>query len=454
MADQKSNKGNLTEGSINKSLIRLTIPMFFGMLSFVAFNLIDTYFVGKLGSVELAALSFTFPVVMVIFSLIQGIGIGATALISKSIGKGDRAKAARETTDSLILALAIGALFISLGLLFQKDIFLLLGAGEETIPYILEYMTIWFLAIFFVIVPFVGNSAIRSTGDARTPSLIMMFAVITNAILDPLLIFGYGPFPALGLKGAAIATAISRVLTLILSLYILYFREKLILVSFPTRRVIWGCWKAILFIGLPSGLSRLVTPLATGVVTAVLANYGESAVAAYGVGSRIEFLIFAFLVAISSSMGPFVGQNYGAGKQTRITTAVDRTSQFSVVYGFIMYGVMFLVAEPLASVFSGDPKVIEITVVFLHVIPISLGFEGVVQIINSTLNTLNKPLTASWLIVIQTIGIGIPLLLLLNGYGVFWIFASLAVMYALGGIISYAYYKRISKTLLAEKIKP
>ena len=301
-----SDKKDLTQGSIPKKLVQLTLPMMLGIISMVAFNLIDTFYVGQLGKTELAALSFTFPVIMVIFSIIQGLGIGATALISKSIGRRDRAKAARETTDSIALALLITGFFIIVGLLTLEPTFRLLGADANTAPLVEEYMRIWYFALFFVSVPFVGNSAIRATGDARTPAYIMLFAVIVNAVLDPILIFGYLGAPALGLQGAAIATAISRGLTMILSFYILIGREKLITFVTPARDVLVGCWTSILFIAIPSGLARLVVPVATGVITFLLAGYGEYAVAAFGVGSRIEFLSSSILFALAASIGPFV----------------------------------------------------------------------------------------------------------------------------------------------------
>lgn len=440
----------MTQGSIPKTLTSLTIPMMLGMISMVAFNLVDTYFVGKLGKTQLAALSFTFPVIMVIFSLMQGLGIGATALISKSIGKNDREKAARETTDSLVLSLVISGFFIVIGLFTVKPTFELLGAGTDILPYVSEYMTIWYFALFFVITPFIGNSAIRATGDAKTPSLIMIFAVIINAVLDPLLIFGYEPFPAMGLKGAALATAISRGMTMILSIWVLVVREKLLVTKIPTWRVISSCWKAILFIGLPSGFSKMVIPLATGVVTALLAMHGDEAVAAFGVGSRIEFLAMSLLFALSFSIGPFTGQNFGAGKFDRITSALKYANQFSIIWGLLMATILFFVARPLAAVFTEDSAVIEHTVLYLQIIPIAFGLQGIVQNVNSNLNTLNKPIEASVIIIFQMLIFGIPVLYFgSKWYGIPGIFMALSITYIVGGLISIVlnkkYVSKISK---------
>ena len=446
----KKNKKQLTEGSIPNQLASLTLPMMLGILSLVAFNLVDTYFVGKLGKTQLAALSFTFPVIMVIFSIVQGLGIGATALISKSIGQNRRDKAARETTDSLALSVGIGGFFIIIGLLTVEPTFRLLGASDKVLPYVTEYMTIWYIAILFVIVPFVGNSAIRATGDAKTPSLIMIFAVVINAILDPLLIFGYGPFPELGLKGAAIATAISRGMTMVLAFAILHFRERLIVFTIPAWNVLAGCWKAILFIGIPSGFSRMIIPIVTGIITALLAEFGEASVAAFGVGSRIEFLAMSILFALSASIGPFTGQNFGAQRFDRIISGMRYSTFFCVFWGILSAIVLYFFSEPVATIFTSDPDVIRKTSIYLMILPIGYGFQGVVQVVNSNLNTLNKPLEASLIIVIQMFVIALPLLFLgrelLEVKG---IFLGWTLTYILGGILSYFADKKLVRKLAA-----
>ncbi len=431
------NRRNLTEGSISRHMTQMTIPMIFGILSMVAFNLIDTYFVGQLGEDQLAALSFTFPVIMVIFSLIQGIGIGATALISKSIGKNDYAKAQRETSDSLFLGVVLALIFVTIGLLTIRPTFTLLGASERILPYIEEYMTLWYLAILFVVIPFIGNSAIRATGDARTPSLIMLFAVLINAILDPLLIFGYGPFPALGIQGAAMATAISRAMTMVLSLWILYKREKLITLHIPARNVLVGCWKSILYIGLPTGISRMMIPFAAGVITAILAGFDEAAVAAYGVGTRIEFLISSVLIALSASVGPFTGQNLGARRFDRIRTALRQSNGFSIIWSVVLALILIPFARPAAAIFTDSEDVIDYLVRFLWIVPMSFGFQGIVQIVNANLNTMNKPMHASAIIAIQNFIIFIPLAYVGSSLiGVDGVFASVCVTYVFGGILS------------------
>jgi putative MATE family efflux protein len=211
---ERENKAVLVEGPVGRMLINLTAPMILGIVSIVAFNLVDTFFVGQLGIPELAALSYTFPVVLVLGSLAIGLGTGASAVISRAIGEGNEHKVKRLTTDSLILAVLIVAAFAILGLFTIDRVFTMLGAPPNILPLIREYMRIWYIGSICVVVPMVGNSAIRAAGDTRTPGIIMMIAAVVNCIFDPLLIFGIGPFPRLEIAGAAIATVIARTTTL------------------------------------------------------------------------------------------------------------------------------------------------------------------------------------------------------------------------------------------------
>ncbi|MFY0673178.1 MAG: MATE family efflux transporter [Bacteroidia bacterium] len=438
-----SNRKDLTAGSVQSNLIRLTLPMLVGIFSMVAFNLIDTFYVGKLGKDELAALSFTFPVITLIFSLIQGIGMGATALISKSIGKNDLQKAKRETSDSLMLGLILAGIFSAIGFFTIRPVFSLLGAEGHILELIEDYMSIWYFTIVFVVIPFVGNSAIRATGDANTPAMIMIFAVVINAILDPLLIFGIGPFPALGLKGAALATSISRAITLFVSLYILYFREKLITFDIPPMNVLKSCWGAVLYIGIPSGFSRMLGPIGIAIVTATIAQFGESSVAAFGVGSRIEFLFMTILIALAASFGPFTGQNLGAGKIERVEEALKKAGSFSLLWSISMAVVLFFFGKTLASVFSENAEVIENTGLYLSIVPLAFGFQGIAQTVNSILNTIKKPMHASALILFTMVGLVVPMVKLgANFYGLQGIFAALAISYFIGGSTAYVLCRR------------
>jgi len=422
----------------------MTVPMIFGMVGMVAFNLVDTFFVGQLGTQELAALSFTFPIIMVIGSLAMGIGVGSSAVISKAIGRGDHHMVQRLTTDSLILSLIMVAFFVLIGMLTIEPLFRLLGATPDIIPLIREYMIIWYPGVLFLIIPMVGNNAIRATGDTKTPSVIMLVAVFVNIVLDPILIFGLGPFPMLGLTGAAIATVLSRAITLIVAIWVLYYRDRMITFDIPPLKTIIDSWKSIMYIGLPVAATRLLSPIAMGVIIALIATYGHEAVAAFGVGIRIEFLAMTVIFALSTVIGPFVGQNLGAGRYDRVKLGVKYSNGFSFIWGVVMFVLLAVTARPVASIFNDDPVVISIIMLYLWMVPIGYALFGVFQISTITLNVLNKPVHAAILMVIQMFVLYIPLAYVGSYlFGLPGIFGAIVLAYSLSGIASHFVIKRV-----------
>lgn len=441
---QTTKRARLVEGPVGKTLVRLTIPMIFGIVGIVAFNLVDTFFVGKLGTDELAALSFTFPVVLIINSLAHGLGIGVSAVISRAIGEGDHHKVQRLTTDSLVLSVLLVAIFAVIGQLTIDPIFRLLGATPDILPLIKQYMRIWYFGMIFVVVPMVGNNAIRATGDTKTPATIMIIAVVCNFVLDPLLIFGIGPFPRLELPGAAIATVISRGITFLVAFYILYFRDNMLTFVLPKIKDIITSWKRILYIGLPNAATRMVIPLAIGVITRIVASYGREAVAAYGVSSRIEFFALTVIMALRSVIAPFVGQNWGAGRYDRLNLGIKLSERFSVGWGLLMYIILFAVARPTASLFTKNPDVISVIVLYLRIVPIGFGLQGILLLSTAAMNVLNKPLHAAALAIIQMFVLYMPLAFTgSNLIGLPGVFSALGFVYCAAGIASHFLLRKI-----------
>lgn len=402
-------KAKLTEGSVGKTLFYLTLPMIIGMVGMLSFNLIDTYFIGQLGTNELAAISFTFPITYIVTAISLGIGTGASAVVSQAIGKGDHNLVVRYASDGLALSVFIVGIFLVIGMLTITPLFTALGAGPETMPYIYDYMKIWYPGIIFVVIPMVGNSIIRATGDTKTPSFVMMVAVIFNLILDPLLIFGWGPIPRLEISGAAYATAISRALTLILSIWILYKREKIISFKIPLLKDAINSWKKILYIGLPSAGTSLIIPIGASVIISIVSAYGPEAVAGFGVASRIEALSLTVIMALGSVLGPFVGQNLGAEKMDRVKEGIKKSVYFGLVWGAFMFIVLNLISEEIAILFNEDPKVIEVIVQYMWIVPVSYGLQSVIMLSVVSLNVMNKPLWGAFTGVMRMLILYIPL---------------------------------------------
>ncbi|GAB4417360.1 MAG: MATE family efflux transporter [Bacteroidia bacterium] len=442
-------RATLTEGPIAAQLTKLTIPMVFGVFSMVAFNLVDTYFVGQIGTEQLAALSFTLPVVMVLGAIGMGMSMGASAVVSQAIGAGDKQRVQRLTIDSLVLATIFALVFVALGLWTMDPLFRLLGAEGVVLGYVKEYMVTWYVGVAFVIVPFVGNSAIRADGDTLTPAVIMGSMVGLNIILDPIFIFGWWVVPAMGMKGAALATVIARALSLVLGLWVLW-RKDMLTLAIPSWSTALDSWKSILRIGLPASATNLVAPLSTALITRLVAKHGEEAVAALGVSSRIDLFAIMLVVALSTVIGPFVGQNLGARKLDRLSEGVRLSQRFSILWGLAMLALLGLSARWVAAIFSDNPAVIDNIVLYLWSVPFGYSARCVYAIGNTILNVLNRPLLASTITLVQMFVIYLPMAYLGSYlWGLPGIFGALALAYTAGGTASYLWVRRELRRLQA-----
>ena len=403
---------SLTEGSVRGQIMKLAGFMAFGIVASLISTLADTYFIAKLGTHELAALTFSFPVVMLIISVSIGFGTGVVAVISRTVGEGDQASVRALGTDSILLATILTAIISIIGFNTIDPLFKLLGAEDAVLPLIHQYMQIWYLGTLFQIIPQVGSSVIRAHGDARTPSALMGLAAIINAVLDPILIFGWGPIPAMGIAGAAWAGNIAR-LALIIMFAIVIQRgmHALAPISFSAARL-KNSWGKLLHIALPSTATQLVSPLASAIVTAIVASYGTASVAAYGIATRVEIFAFIYVMAIAIAVAPFVGQNAGAKRFDRVQEAISFAIKYCFVGGVVLVGVLALSAHWLATRFATDPEVIRLATLYFYIVPVCYAFAGIVAVSMSALNAMAMPLSASLIGLARSMLVTVPLVLL------------------------------------------
>ncbi|MGK0469290.1 MATE family efflux transporter [Clostridium sp.] len=436
------NKKLLTSGPVVKTLTTLTIPMIFGMLSMVIFNIVDTYFIGKLGTNQIAALTFTFPVILIIGSLSQGIGVGASAVISKAVGEGNHHKIQRYTTDSLLLGVSLVIIFAAIGLLTIEPLFKMLGADSDIMPYIVQYMRIWYIGVAFVVIPMIGNNAIRAIGDMKTPSIVMAVSAGINVLLDPLFIFGFAFIKPMGVSGAAIATVISRAITLIVALRILIVRENLISFKKTTLTDIYNSWMEILFIGLPHAVTKMIVPVATGVITGLIALYGKEAIAAFGIGTRLEMFALMVNAALASVLIPFAGQNLGAGEVGRAQKSITVSEIFVIVYGVAMAMILMLFGKFFAGIFSSSSSVISLVQQYLWIVPLSYSAQGILMISSASLIVMNKPIISASLTLIRLFAIYVPLAFLGSHYfGLIGVWVAITISFIIIAIAAHMIMK-------------
>jgi Na+-driven multidrug efflux pump len=234
-------------------------------------------------------------------------------------------------------------------------------------------------------------------------------AGLINAVLDPIFIFGVGPIPAMGIQGAAIATLISWVFGLVLVLYLVGVKRQLIHTKLLSLKTFIVSSKGILHIGLPAAGANMLTPIAAAILTAIVANYGESAVAAFGVGSRIESIACLVVLAMSMTLPPFISQNFGAGNMHRVEQSYKASVKFVLAWQLLIYVILVLLAPFIADVFSKEQAVADIIVLFIWVLPLGYGLQGIIILTNSSFNALHKPMVALMLSIIRLFVCYVPL---------------------------------------------
>ena len=435
-----SPQARLTTGAVGRHLVDMTVPVLFGIFTMMMQGFVDAYFIGRVGDRELAALSFAFPVLMIATSVAIGLGAGTSSVVARAIGAHDHRRARRLATDSLILSFGITAVICLLGYLTIAPLFRLLGAPEDMLPLIGGYMRILYAGVPFVVVGMVGMSSMRATGDTRLPSMLMVIAAAANIALDPILIFGFGPVPAMGLNGAAMAALLARAAIFVGTLYLMRMRLDMLTFNKPDPGELRKSWADILHVGIPAAATNAIIPVATGVITAMLARYGTDAVAGFGVASRVESLTLVIFYAMSAVIGPFVGQNMAVGKADRIFLALRLCAIFCLGAGLVIAVLLAGLGNLIPMLFSENPNVTGVATQFLYIVPISYGAYGVVMIMNASFNGMGKPMPAVHISLARMVLIYLPLAFVGNRYfGVTGIFAAYAIANIITGIIAFAW---------------
>lgn len=444
----ETRKAKLTEGSVGRHLVDMTVPILFGISTMMAQSLIDAWFLGKVGDLALAAFSFGFPILMIITSVAIGLGAGTSSVVARAIGADDHRRARRLATDSLLLSFMITATMAGIGVLTINPLFKLLGAPADMIPMIRSFMTILYTGVPFLVVGMVGTSSMRATGDTRLPGKLMMAGALLNVILDPIFIFGVGPIPAMGLDGAATAALSARGMMFLGTLYFLVYRLDMVSFSKPDLAELKKSWRDILHVGLPAAGTNAIIPVAMTLITAMIARYGPEAVAGFGVAGRIESLVLVVFYALSSVIGPFVGQNLSAGKEQRIQQSLRLCAVYCMAIGLAIALLLALASGFLPTLFSQNPDVYNVTRLFLWIAPISYGAYGVVMVMNAAFNGLGKPMPAVYISATRMIVLYLPMAVLgRQWFGIAGIFGAYAAANLLSGLLSYVWARRAAREL-------
>ena len=446
---------DLTQGNINKQLWSLAWPIMLSVFFNTLYNLVDAFWVGKLSPDAIAAVSISQITLFAMVALSMGITIGSGVHMAMSIGAKDKVKAERVFGQSFVLSTIAAVLFTAIALLFKEKFLALAGATGGIYPMALEYFTItamgsvllfWLMSVVF---------GFNSQGDNFTMTKIFALSTLINAVLDPFMIFGWSPFPARGIAGAAIATLISQAIAVAIGVYILSGKNMMIRFRFSNLVFDAKLVKQVLAVGIPASLTQVLGPIGIGALTGIVSNaFHEAGAISYSLGFRAEF--FAFLPAIGFGVGAMalLGQNIGAGNIERAKAAYRKAMVYSFALATLFGAFSALFPSQMIGIFTTDPIVIQYATSYLLLSPFSFGFLALLIVEASSFQGIGKSWPGFWVTLIKYFIIAVPISYLLTSvmdYGITAVWLSVLASNLIAAAVGYFW---MGKALNNVKVQP
>jgi putative MATE family efflux protein len=410
----RTTPGQIQSGSILPTLLKLSVPAIIAFTFHTTFNFVDRFFVSRLGAVELGALGMAFTVQGLLITIGAGTGIGASSLIARNIGAGRQEQANNAAEHTLLIILAISLLFTIAGPFLTRPLFLLLGASEQMLPYILSYVNIILYGSFFQFFAMIGNGILRGEGNTVTPMQVMIVGTSVNIALDPLLIFGIGPFPALGVQGAALATVIGRGVSCLVLAVSLFGKRNLVILNMRAFRYQGAIIRGIFAVGGPTIVGQLSNTLGLSLLFILLRPYGDMAKSAFTLGFTYQQVAILPIIGIAQGTLTMTGQNFGAGKISRVKSVVQKSLFFCMGLMCAFALVMIFGRGALVRVFSDVTEVIRIGRTMLLIFALGFPFLAARFILASFFQGLGKGFAAFVINFSYIILFAMPLALLLS----------------------------------------
>ena len=394
-----------------KAVIKLSVPLIAGMFVMVLYNLVDTYFIGRMhDDYQLAAVNLAYPVMMIAIAISNMIGTGASSFIARCLGAGDEGKANHTLTAGVVLTVINSVIVATVGMIFINKIVHVLGAASNTFEYTKQYVAVILIGSIFTMGNYTLGQLLRSEGSVKYSIIGMLAGTVANIILDPIFIFGFG----MQIRGAAIATVLGNALGMVVSA-LLYIMGKTLLrpsVKYvkPTKEILGE----IYLVGIPATLETLLTSVAYVVNNNLAVAYGELTVAAMGVAQKVLSVGNYIYQGFASGTQPIMGYNYGAKNYKRMMEVL-KAGVLSVSCTEAVVMAVYGVSAPLLiGIFSDSPQVISIGARVLRTVMLILPFVGAVSMSRMSFQAMGKPFYAFAITLVRQLILYIPLLLILN----------------------------------------
>lgn len=440
-------KVDLTEGAVQGHILRMLGPFAIAVIALLSAGIVDTIYLGNLtgadgsaalGVLALSAVGFAYPLTFFGNSVNIGLGAGTMSALSRAIGSGDTDRAARHGAAAILFAIFVMTIVVTLIWVTLPISLDLLGAKDEARDMAKTYLAISLPGLVVVSIAMISNNILRAGGEAILPSSIMILGAILNIIIDPFLIFGWGPFPRMEVQGAAIATVFGNTIAAIFGFYIVQFRRRAVNFAKMSLASIRHAWGVIAQVGAVAAITNVVVPVGTMVaVAAVTRAGGDTYNAAFTLVSRAELISVGLLYGLSACIGAVTGQNGGAKRADRVEEAFRVSYKICVYWSTGMAVILALLAGPITSLFTNDPEVYALAKTYFWIVPITIAGYGFVFVTAAGYNALGHPFYGFTFTIIRSLILYAPLVGLgVNFYGMMGAFFGIAAANIISGLLA------------------
>ncbi len=430
----------ILEDSIPKTLLILSGPIIFNQLIQIIYNLVDTFWLGRLGRAAVSAPVVSWPIIFTVTMFGSGFATAGLALVSQYVGANKWERVDRTVGNLLSFLGMLSLVFGLLGFIFAHQILMFLKIPNDVLPLASSYLSVIFISLPVVFVNFVFSMVLRAIGDTLTPMKVNVASLLLNMILDPVLIFGYGFIPPLGVLGAAVATVVSNAVASIIAVVILATGWKGIKVHLHDLIPDTDIISKIVKIGLPSAIGNSLNGLAFTTLMAIVGTFGSVATAAYGITMRVINIISAVAFGLSQASAVMIGQNIGAEQYTRTRKILWDTIKMTFGIMSVLAILIFVSRDAMVRIFISDPKVIRAGSEFIMYFSLSVPFFGIFFPIMQGLRAAGKTKRSALLSFVRLWLMRVPFAYTLSlAFGMTGIWVGVSVANVLAGLVSLYY---------------
>lgn len=437
-------KVNVLNERIEYSLFHLAWPLIVSNALQTIYNIVDSYFLGKLGPVQFSASTITWPVIFTFISLAMGFSNAGIAIVSQSYGKMDIQKVKKSMGQLYLVTISVGLLATVLGIAFAKPILNSIAGSEsrDVVPYALKYYIVDMLGLPLVFIINSTTSAMRAVGDSQFGMRITLYMNLINMFFDPLLIFGIGPFPKLGVAGAAWATNIGRFIAAGISVYHVVSKKAHVKISKSDFKPDWKIIGLIFKLGLPSALGMSITSAGFAVIMKYVAMFGPAVISAYGIGNRVTNLVSMISFGLAGAVSTMVGQFIGAKRYKDAEHTVLKAFYWNITIIGVLSLLTFIYGKQVTQFFINDPKVIQMGEIYFKYISFSMPIFTAYMIYNNALIGAGKTILTMVGDILRLWGIRIPIIATLSlTFGFKGIFVGMIISNLIVFVITYLFFR-------------